>query len=182
MTLEAVAPAPGLLVPGATRQEGLTAAAIGPVPFNVLKPTGRLDHVLTAWGHGHLAEVPAGFGFDVLQTPGAVGEDTVRRMRETGLPIGPVILGPSGAEFILARDSAPRWSAPRSRLLRPGALVLLPPPTVCHPETVGSRGWLVPPSHHETGAPLDAGVTPGGALLEPYLLAVQAAEEAEATP
>ncbi|MFF7166903.1 hypothetical protein ACFZBP_36915 [Streptomyces sp. NPDC008086] len=101
-------------------------------------------------------------------------------MREAGRRVGPVILGPSGGEFILERGSAPRWSAPRSTLLVPGTLVLLPPSTVCHPETVGARGWLVPPAHEETGALLCAEVTPGGALLEPYLAAIQAAEDAEA--
>jgi hypothetical protein len=40
--------------------------------------TGRLEKVLTAWGRGHLAEVPAGLGFDVLRTPGSVAADTVR--------------------------------------------------------------------------------------------------------
>ncbi|PAZ16591.1 hypothetical protein CLM62_06475 [Streptomyces sp. SA15] len=101
-------------------------------------------------------------------------------MREAGRPVGPVILGPSGGEFILERGSAPRWSAPWSTLLRPGSLVLLPPPTVCHPQTAAARGWLVPPSHHEAREPLSAGVTPGGALLEPYLAAVAHAEAEEA--
>lgn len=181
MTVEALAPVPvaGLPAPRPASREELTAAPIGPVPFNVLAPTGRLHQVLTAWGRGHLAEVPAGLGFDVLLTPGAVAEDTVRRMRAAGRRVGPVILGPSGAEFILERGSAPRWSAPRSILLRPGSLVLLPPPTVRHPETVASRGWLVPPSHQEADARLDAGVTPGAALMGPYLTAVQAAETAE---
>ncbi|MFE2492329.1 hypothetical protein ACFXGR_56220 [Streptomyces mirabilis] len=181
MTVEAFAPVPvaGLPAPRPASREELTAAPIGPVPFNVLVPTGRLHQVLTAWGRGHLAEVPAGLGFDVLLTPGAVAEDTVRRMRAAGRRVGPVILGPSGAEFILERGSAPRWSAPRSILLRPGSLVLLPPPTVRHPATVASRGWLVPPSQQEADARLDAGVTPGAALMGPYLTAVQAAETAE---
>ncbi|ASN25642.1 hypothetical protein LK07_18270 [Streptomyces pluripotens] len=61
-----------------------------------------------------------------------------------------------------------------------GFTVLLPPPPRCHPETVNARGWLVPPAHETTGVPLRTEVTPGGALLEPYLVAVQAAEDAEA--
>ncbi|MFF6784977.1 hypothetical protein [Streptomyces sp. NPDC012510] len=155
-----------------------TAPAVGPMPW--LTATGRLEQVLTAWSRGQLAEVPVGLGFDVLLTPGAMAEDTVRRMREASRRVGPVILGPSGGEFLLERGSAPRWSAPRSRLLVPGSLILLPPPAVCHPETVAARGWFVPPVHEETGAPLCAEVTPGGALLEPYLTAVQAAEDEEA--
>jgi hypothetical protein len=120
----------------ASREE-LTAAPVGPVPFNVLAPTGRLRQVLTAWGRGHLAEVPAGLGFDVLLTPGAVAEDTVRRMRAAGRRVGPVILGPSAAEFILERGSAPRWSAPRSILLRPGSLGA---PPAAHGAPPGDRG------------------------------------------
>ncbi|MFI1703085.1 hypothetical protein [Streptomyces griseoruber] len=174
MTVEALTSTSVLPAPSGER----TASAVGPMPW--LTSTGRLDQVLTAWGRGHLAEVPVGLGFDVLRTPGAVAEDTVRRMREAGRRVGPVILGPSGAEFILERGSAPRWSAPRSTLLVPGTLALLPPPTVCHPETVASRGWLVPPTHEETGSLLCAEVTPGGALLDPYLAAVQAAEDEEA--
>ena len=58
--------------------------------------------------------------------------------------------------------------------------VLLPPPTVCRPATVPPWGWLVPPAHEATGAPLCTEATPRGALLEPYLAALQAAEDAEA--
>ncbi|WP_031487616.1 hypothetical protein [Streptomyces bicolor] len=175
-TLRGAPPLPGQRpIPSGER----TAPAVGPMPW--LTATGRLDQVLDSWGRGQLAEVPVGLGFDVLRTPGAVAEDTVQRMREAGRRMGLVILGPSGAEFLLERGSAPRWSAPRSQLLVPGTLVLLPPPTVCHSEAVACRGWLVPPAHEETGAPLCAEVTPGGALLEPYLAAVQAAEDAEAS-
>ncbi|MFE7975748.1 hypothetical protein [Streptomyces shenzhenensis] len=142
-----------------------------------LTATGRLEHVLTAWGRGYLAEVPAGIGFDVLLTPGPLARDTVRRMCAAGRRIGPVVLGPRGAEFILERGSAHGWRAPHSSLLPLGTLVLLPSPGVHVPEPVADRGWLVPPCHPETGAPLCAEVTPGGALLEPYLASAEAARE-----
>ncbi len=175
MTVEALTGVPVLRQIPTTER---IVPAVGPMPW--LTSTGRLEQVLMAWGRRHLAEVPAGLGFDVLLTPSAVAEDTVRRMGEAGHRVGPVILEPSGGEFILERGSAPRWTAPRSTLLVPGTLVLLPPPTVCYPETVSARGWLVPPVYQETGALLCADVTPGGALLEPYLAAVQAAKDAEA--
>ena len=57
-----------------------------------------------------------------------------------------------------------------------GFTVLLLSPPLCHPETMNTRGWLVPPAHETTGAPLCTEVTPGGALLEPYLAAVEDAE------
>ncbi|MER6531803.1 hypothetical protein [Streptomyces sp. NPDC001508] len=98
-------------------------------------------------------------------------------MHEAGRRIGPVVLGPLGGEFILQRGSAAGWDAPHSSTLPLGTLVLLPPPGVRAPELVAGRGWLVPPCHPETGAPLCAEVTPGGALLEPYLASVEAARE-----
>ncbi|MFJ5841883.1 hypothetical protein ACIQGO_34945 [Streptomyces shenzhenensis] len=128
-----------------------------------------VEQVLTAWGRGYLAEVPAGIGFDVLLTPGPLAGDTVRRMCEAGRRTGPVVLGPRGAEFILERGSAHDWRAPHSSLL--------PPPGVHVPELVADRGWLVPPCHPETGAPLCAEVTPAGVLLEPYLASVETARE-----
>jgi hypothetical protein len=142
-----------------------------------LTATGRLDQILTAWGRGHLAEAPAGVGFDVLQVPGPLALYTVRQLQEAERRVGPVLLGPMGGEFIIEPGSAP--AVPRSYLLRPGALVLLPPPNVRVPHQVAARGWLVPPCH-ETGAPLCAEVTPGGVLLEPYLAAVAHAEAEEA--
>ncbi|MFD0208974.1 hypothetical protein ACFVH9_07540 [Streptomyces hirsutus] len=47
-------------------RKGLATAPVGLAPFNLLAPAGRLDSVLTAWGRGHLAEVPAGITVDVL--------------------------------------------------------------------------------------------------------------------
>jgi hypothetical protein len=173
---DVLAAAPALPAPRPAPRDHGIRPAIAATPW--LTATGRLDQVLTAWGRGQLAEVPTGLGFDVLLTPSAVAEDTVHRMRAAGRQVGPVILGPAGGEFILERGSAPHWSAPRSTLLRPKTLVLLPPPDVCHPQTVAARGWLVPPCL-ETGAPLCADVTPAGAVLEPYLAAVEAAETAE---
>jgi hypothetical protein len=47
----------------------LAAAVHGPVPYNWLAPTGRLEQVLNAWGRGALAEVPTGTTFDVIRVP-----------------------------------------------------------------------------------------------------------------
>ncbi|MFE0898463.1 hypothetical protein ACFW3W_21530, partial [Streptomyces smyrnaeus] len=154
-------------------------AVVDPVPYNQLRLTGGVDINQDSWPRGVLAEVPAGLGFDVLRVPGAVAEDAARRMRAAGRRVGPVVLGPLGGEFLLECGSAPRWYAPRSQFLLRGTLVLLPPPTVCLPELVGARGWLVPPTHHPADAPAGEGVTTGGALLEPFLDAVKAAEDAE---
>lgn len=146
--------------------------AIGPLPW--LTATGRLDRVLTAWGNGALGEVPAGVGFDVLTTPAALGRDAVRRAHKAGHRVGPVIIGPLGAEFLIQRGSAATWSAPFSFVLRDGALVLLPPPGD-ETRVVGARHWLISPCHPHTGAPLHAEVTPCGVLRAPFQEAVQAA-------
>ncbi|MFE4669397.1 hypothetical protein ACFRI7_31705 [Streptomyces sp. NPDC056716] len=170
MTVEALLGPPAL--PASRVAEEITAA-LGPMPW--LTATGRLEQILRAWGREQLAEVPAGLAFDVLRTTGPLAHDTIVRMRAAGRRTGPVVLGANGAEFIIERGSAPDWNAPRSGLLRPGTLVLLPPPHVCIPDAVAARGWLVPPCHPETGAAVCAEVTPGRALREPYLAAVEAA-------
>jgi hypothetical protein len=138
-----------------------------------LAATGRMDQVLTAWGRGELAEVPSGISFDVLLTPLTLGRDTVHRMHAAGRQVGPVLLGPLGAEFIIERGSATGWSASHSLVLRHGALTLLPPPGD-ETHVVGARSWLVPPCRPETGAPLCcAELTMASALLEPFQTAVQ---------
>ncbi|MFB7113914.1 hypothetical protein [Streptomyces sp. NPDC056291] len=157
--------------------EELTAAPVGPVPFNWLAPTGRLEQALTVWGRGHLAEVPAGLSFDVLLVPADLGRNVLARVGAAGVRPGPVVLGPAGAEFIVRPDSAADWCAPGSTVLRSGSLVLLPPPTALVPETVAGRGWLVPPVHRAPSAPPGAGVPSAASLLEPFLEAVQAASE-----
>ncbi|MGV2914520.1 hypothetical protein [Streptomyces alfalfae] len=146
--------------------------AMGPLPW--LTATGRLEPVLTAWGRGQYAEVPVGVAFDVLLTPPTLGRDTVRRMHDMGHRVGPVILGPLGAEFIIGRGSAAGWSASHSLLLRAGSLVLLPPPGD-EDQAVGGRSWLVPPCHPGTGAPVCDEIPPASALLEPFREAVRAA-------
>jgi hypothetical protein len=167
-----LATTPTSLLPGPRPAPDEVAAAMGPMPW--LTATGRLDQVLNAWSRGHLAEVPCGVSFDVLLTPVTLGRDAVHRMHEAGRRVGPVVLGPLGAEFIVERGSAAGWSASHSVLLREGALVLLPPPGD-ESHVVAARSWLVPPCHPATGAPLCADVTSAGALLEPFQAAVQAA-------
>ncbi|MFJ3249034.1 hypothetical protein [Streptomyces sp. NPDC086782] len=157
--------------------EELTAAPVGPVPFNWVAPTGRLERALTAWGRGHLAEVPAGCSFDVLLVPGSLGRDVLARVRAAGVRPGPVVLCPAGAEFIVRAGSAADWCAPGATVLRSGSLALLPPPSVLVPESVAGRGWLVPPVHRAPSAPPGAGVPSAASLLEPFLAAVQAASE-----
>ncbi|MET9818364.1 hypothetical protein [Streptomyces sp. NPDC006355] len=174
MTAHPLAAAPAVALPVQRQAAGEEAsAAVGPMPW--LTDTGRLDQVLTAWGRGQLAEVPAGVAFDVLLTPLTLGRDTVHRMHEAGRPAGPVILGPLGAEFLIERGSAVGWSASHTVLLRAGALVLLPPPGDEN-RVIGARSWLVPPCRPETGAPLCcAELPPASVLLEPFQAAVQAA-------
>ncbi|MFJ5035895.1 hypothetical protein ACIQB5_49825 [Streptomyces sp. NPDC088560] len=178
MTTRAVMDVPALPRPRHALCHELTAAAVGPVPYNWLSPTGRRDQVLTAWGRGQLAEVPVGLTFDTLLVPGALARDVVARMAAVGIQPGPVILGPSGAEFIIGLGSAPGWCAPDSLLLRRGALILLPPPTVLLPKTVAARGWLIRPAHRGESSMPGEGLPCGSSLHRPYLAAVRAAADA----
>jgi hypothetical protein len=139
-----------------------------------------LEHVLNAWGRGALAEVPTGITFDIVVIPGALASDVVARLRHRWVRPGPVVLGPSGAELVVRRGSVPDWGVPDFRLMRRGGLVLLPPPTVLVPEAVGSRGWLVPPTHRAATAPCGAGLGCGSDLVEPVRQAVKAAALAAA--
>jgi hypothetical protein len=161
-------------------QRRLTAAAVGPVPYNWLAPTGRAEHVLTRWGRGELAEVPVGVSFDVVVIPGALARGVVGRLRHLRMQPGPVVLGPSGAEMFIRCGSASRWNVPDSHLLRRGGLVLLPPPTVQVPDTVGCRGWLVPPADGSAAVPCEVGLGCGSDLAEPVRQAVQAAAKSAA--
>ncbi|MET8830946.1 hypothetical protein ABZX40_29130 [Streptomyces sp. NPDC004610] len=173
MTALPLAPAPVLSRLRSARRDR-TLSAMGPMPW--LMATGRLERVLKAWANGHLAEVPVGVGFDVLNVPAGLGREAVRRLHRDGHRVGPVLFGPLGAEFIIERGSAAGWSAPLSLVLRTGALVLLPPPGD-ETRTVGARSWLIPPCHPGTGAPLHPELTRGGTLLKPYQAAVRAAQE-----
>ncbi|MER6529178.1 hypothetical protein [Streptomyces sp. NPDC001508] len=104
---------------------------------------------------------------------------TIRRTYNAALGerTHPVALGPLGAEFISERGSASGWDALHSSALPRRTLVLLPPPDVHVPELVAARGWLVPPCHPETSAPLCAEAIPAGVLLESYLASVETARE-----
>ncbi|EST17993.1 hypothetical protein [Streptomyces roseochromogenus] len=178
MSTHTVMAAPSLPRPRSAPAQELTAAAVGPVPYNWLEPTGRRDQVLTAWGRRQLAEVPVGLSFDTILVPGALARDVLDRVRAAGIHPGPVILGPSGAEVIIRLDSAPGWCAPNSLLLRRGALLLLPPPTVHVPKMMAARSWLIPPAQREASVPPGDGLPSGDDLLRPYLAAVQAAAAA----
>ncbi|MFI1169156.1 hypothetical protein ACH4UM_37755 [Streptomyces sp. NPDC020801] len=178
MSTRTVMYAPALPGPRSAPAQELTAAAVGPVPYNWLEPTGRRDRVLTAWGRGQLAEVPVGLSFDVLLVPSALARDVLDRVRAARIQPGPVILGPSGAEVIIRLGSAPAWCAPDSLLLRRGALLLLPPPTVRAPKMMAARGWLIPPAQRAASTPPGDGLPCGDDLLRPYLAAVQAAADA----
>ncbi|PJE93689.1 hypothetical protein CUT44_31155 [Streptomyces carminius] len=152
------------------------------VPDNLLEPTGRLSNVLAAWARGGPAEVPAGIGFDVLRMPAGLARPALARMRAYGTRTGPVVFGPSGAEFLVRVHSAGGWREPDAALLPRGELVLLPPPEAGPDRPVGERAWLVRPVHHCAGMASGWGVAWGGELSEPYREAHAARAETAADP
>ncbi|MTE18856.1 hypothetical protein F0L17_06840 [Streptomyces sp. TRM43335] len=137
-----------------------------------LRPTGRVPAVLSAWGHGVLAEVPTGIAWDVVRVPSELGPDTVRRLRATRAPLGPVLTTPLGTDFVVAPGSADGWAVTGTSVLGRGTLVLLPPPETVEPRRVGSRGWLVAPDGRGT-------LTRAADLRDAYTEALSAAAAAQ---
>ncbi|MEE1938415.1 hypothetical protein V1L54_03130 [Streptomyces sp. TRM 70361] len=125
---------------------------------------GRAWEVLGAWARGGLAEVPAGGGFDVVRVPVGLGPETVRWLRVAGVPLGPVLVGPDGADFVVAEGTAEG-----DAVLPPGTPVLLPPACVVEPYRLGGRGWLVGPAGREPAR--------GGDVASAYALALAEAGE-----
>ncbi len=144
----------------------------GPVATGWLQPTGRVPAVLAAWKDGALGEAPTGIAWDVVRIPRTVGYETVAQLRAAGVPLGPVLLGPLGAEFFVAPGSADGWDAPDSHLVPAHRLVLLPHPDYTEPRLLGARCWIVPP----TGTPP---LTWGPDLRTAYLAARARVPEAQ---
>ncbi|MGY1454174.1 hypothetical protein [Streptomyces sp. SS8] len=145
-------------------------------PVSWLEATGRAHAVLTAWKHGRSGEVPAGAGFDAVRIPVPLVAGTVWRTALSGVPLGPVISSPLGAEFLLRPGTADGWTTGGGAVLRRGTLVLLPAPHVTDLSPVAARGWRVGPS-----LPLWAGEVLEAACREACAAtAAAAAEEAAA--
>ncbi|WP_344629525.1 hypothetical protein [Streptomyces glaucosporus] len=131
------------------RQAGPLSHQEAPAPdrsVEWLRPTGRVPAVLSAWERGVLAEVPTGIAWDVVRVPAGLARETVQRLRDSGAPVGPVLLAPLGAEFFVAPGSADGWDVTGGSVLGRGTLVLMPPPDAVGSRRVGERGWLVGPS------------------------------------
>ena len=154
------------------RCPGLDPYGTGDIPENLLVALGgRRENVLNAWRQGALAEVPTGVAFDVLRMPEGLAPFVLARMREDGVRLGPVLLGPHGAEFLIRTHTM--WDlTPDDKhveLLSEGQLVLLPPPTVLAPQAeVGKRAWLVPLTYHPADCPVGHGVAWGAEMRESY--------------
>lgn len=170
---------PGPPVHETDRAAGAVAsgAADGRPPVDWLSPTGRLPAVLSAWGRGVLAEVPAGIAWDVVRLPAKLAHETVQRLRAAGAPLGPVLSAPLGAEFFVAAGSADGWDVAEGTVLPYGTLVLMPDPGVTGSRRIGDRGWLVAPA----GQPLPRGADLRDAYAEARAHAAETAEDAETT-
>ncbi|WP_143688562.1 hypothetical protein [Streptomyces barkulensis] len=126
----------------------VAGAADGYLPLDWLAGAGRTDTVTAAWSRGALAEVPAGLAWDVVRLPLTLAPETVRLLRAACVSLGPVLVGPPGAEFIVTRGSAHGWATEGGEVLATGRLVLLPHPSFVDPFRLGDRGWLVGPTDH----------------------------------
>ncbi|WP_165869654.1 hypothetical protein, partial [Streptomyces barkulensis] len=119
---------------------------LGPLELGWLRPTGRVPDVLRAWGHGALGEAPTGLAWDVVRLPTGIAYETVRRLRAARAPLGPVLVTPLGAAFLLAPGSADGWHVPGSTRLPDRTLVPLPHPDYTDPRHLGGRSWIVRPT------------------------------------
>lgn len=122
------------------------ATPMDPLGIAWLEATGRQDSVLAAWERGQLGEVPAGAGFDAVRIPVSLVAGTVWRTALSGVPLGPVISSPLGAEFLLRPGTADGWTAGGGAVLRRGTLILLPAPHVTDLSPVAARGWRAEPT------------------------------------
>lgn len=143
----------------------------GPLPLGLLEPTGRADAVRAAWERGELGEAPTGVAWDVVRIPAAVAYETVTQLDAARAPVGPVLAGPLGVEFIVAPGTASGREAPGWETVRGGTLILMPDPDFVRPYHVGDRSWVVAPSARRP-------LTDGADLHGAYLTALALAEEA----
>ncbi|MGK5497253.1 hypothetical protein [Streptomyces sp. URMC 125] len=117
----------------------------GALPMGLLEPTGRADAVHAAWIRGELGEAPTGVAWDTVRLPATVARETLRQLRAARAPVGPVLAGPLGVEFIVVLGSADGWEAPGWETVRSGTLILMPSPKFTGPYHVGDRTWWVAP-------------------------------------
>ncbi|WP_051717812.1 hypothetical protein [Streptomyces megasporus] len=154
------------------RRAVLADAAHGFLPLDLLDATGRTQAAVAAWAGGHLAEVPCGAVFDVVRLPADLAAPTVEQLRDDRIQVGPVLLGPLGAEFLVVPGTAHQPVGGTWSVARPGTLVLMPHPSITKGVRVGGRTWLVPPGSNP--------LTPGVELRRAYITAAEAAAKAAA--
>ena len=111
-----------------------------------LADTGRTDAALAAWARGVLAEVPVGLAWDVLRVPYEHGPELVLELRTAKVPLGPVLSGPSGVEFLVERETSKAWAPSGTELLPQESLLLCPHPSMTDPWSCNRRCWLVTPT------------------------------------
>ncbi|MER6498288.1 bifunctional DNA primase/polymerase [Streptomyces sp. NPDC001455] len=129
-----------------------------------IPPGAALDAAVEAWARvpGASLLLPVGRGFDVLDVAEAAGRRALARMERMGLPLGPVVLTPSGrARFFVAPGAAaelPRllyrmgWddAGLDLRALGPGRHITAPP---SDEGGLGPARWLRPPVLDTAAAP-----------------------------
>ncbi|MEY9848303.1 hypothetical protein ABH940_005404 [Streptacidiphilus sp. BW17] len=86
--------------------------------------------------------VPCGVHFDAIRLPADLGVLVVDRMARA---CGPVVVNTYAGFWavLIAPGSAPHWRVHRTRLLRPGTLLALPP---LHAPEGRDIHWAVPPT------------------------------------
>ncbi|WP_138968695.1 hypothetical protein [Streptomyces sp. YIM 121038] len=102
---------------------------------------------LAAWDRGDLAPVPVGHAWAVVRLPQRLGWLTIRRLRATGAPLGPVLHTETHVLVLIPPAAAGSWYAPQTTTLGRGDYIAAPDPAVTAPRTTRARSWIVAPTH-----------------------------------
>ncbi|MEY9958861.1 hypothetical protein [Streptacidiphilus sp. MAP5-52] len=122
-------------------------------------PFGRIDAIPDWVPCGLPVPVECGVYFDAIRLPADLGALALDRMARA---CGPVVVNTYAGfwAFLIATGSAPHWRVQRTRLLRPGTLLALPPLNApegrdIHWAVAPTTGWPDPDEiHRAITAPL----------------------------
>lgn len=156
---------------GRSTQDRIRRAAIaeaaggfdGFTPLDWVRHSGAsVTATLALWDQGALAGVPAGRGWDVVRMDRPRGWRTVQALRTAGVEIGPVLHAEGHVDVFVPKGSVEGWDQDGANVVEAGEVLLVPPPAVVAPHTLGARSWIVPPR---------TSLTDGTALYEAFAAA-----------
>ncbi|MYV63572.1 hypothetical protein GTW37_34785 [Streptomyces sp. SID4931] len=125
----------------------------------IIESGAQTDHLHRAWATGQLAQIPIGDRWDVIRITAHLGYAALRRIRQRGILLGPVLETPArgAVEVLVAPGTAAAWPDLRNTRAVGSGMFLCPAPwvttTARGPAARGYRAWIIPPGPRE---PVDA--------------------------